>query len=67
MLFRSETLEQAKDLIRSKLWREERKAALEKLISDLRAELKPEVHPERLDAIVLEPAAAKAPVEPLDQ
>jgi len=62
-----ETLEQAKDSIRNKLWREERKAALEKLISDLRAELKPEVHPERLDAIVLEPAATKAPIEPPNQ
>ena len=62
-----QTLEQANDVIRRKLWREERKATLEKLISDLRAELKPEVHPERLDAIVLEPAAAKAPIEPPNQ
>jgi peptidyl-prolyl cis-trans isomerase C len=53
-----QTLEQASDMIRRKLWREERKAALEKLISDLREELKPEVHPERLDWIVLEPAKA---------
>lgn len=60
-----QTLEQASELIRRKLWREERKAALEKLINDLREELKPEVHPERLDAIVLEPASK--PTEHPDQ
>lgn len=51
-----QTLEQASESIRRKLWREERKAAVETLIHNLREELKPEVHPERLDAIVLEPA-----------
>lgn len=58
-----QTLEQAENLIRRKLWREERKAALDKLMADLRAELEPQVFPERMDAIVLEPAqpSAKAP------
>jgi parvulin-like peptidyl-prolyl isomerase len=53
---RIQTLEQASDGIRRKLWREEREGALNKLLADLRAELKPEVYPERMDAIVLDPA-----------
>lgn len=53
---RVQSLEQAKDRIRRKLWREEREGALEALIAKLRAELESEVHPERLDAIVLETA-----------
>lgn len=59
---RIQTLEQASDGIRRKLWREEREGALNKLLADLRAELKPEVYPERMDAIVLEPAGD--PIEP---
>jgi hypothetical protein len=53
-----QTLEQASDGIRRKLWREDREAALNKLIGDLREELKPEIHPERMDAIVIEPVKA---------
>ncbi len=60
-----QTLDQANGVIRRKLWREEREAALEKLVADLRAELKPEVHPERVDAIVLEPA--DEPINPPNQ
>ena len=37
-------------------------SGVDALIAELRAELKPEVHPERLDAIVLE--AAKEPEKP---
>lgn len=59
---RIQTLEQASDGIRRKLWREEREGALNKLLADLRAELKPEVYPERMDAIVLDPAGD--PIEP---
>ena len=59
---RIQTLEQASSGIRRKLWREEREDALNKLLMDLRAELKPEVYPERMDAIVLEPAGD--PIEP---
>lgn len=60
-----QTLERANGAIRRKLWREEREAALAKLEADLRAELKPEVHPERLDGIVLEPI--EAPINPPNQ
>ena len=59
---RVKTLDQAKGTIRRKLWREEREGALDALIAELRAELKPEVYPERLDAIVLE--AAQEPENP---
>ena len=51
---RVQTLDNASAFIRRKLWREEREGALDALIATLRDELKPEVHPERLDAIVLE-------------
>jgi len=59
---RIQTLEQASAGIRRKLWREEREGALNELLADLRAELKPEVYPERMDAIVLDPAGD--PIEP---
>jgi len=62
---RVQTLEQASRGIRHKLWRAEREAALDKLIADLRAELKPEVYPERADAIVLAPSTE--PIEPPNQ
>jgi len=62
---RVQTLEQASRGIRHKLWREEREGALDKLIADLRAELKPEVYPERADAIVLAPSTE--PIEPPNQ
>ena len=59
---RIQTLEQASDGIRRKLWREEREGALNELLADLRAELKPEVYPERMEAIVLDPEGD--PIEP---
>lgn len=49
-----QTLEQVSGAIRRQLWREERGAALDAMLVELRAELKPEIHMERLDAIVLE-------------
>lgn len=62
---RVQTLDQAAGLIRSKLWREEREGALEALVDKLRAELQPEIHPERMEAIVLtpgdEPSEASSP------
>lgn len=58
---RVQTLQQASSAIRRDLWRKEREAALDKLVTDLRAELKPEVYPERMDAIVLE--ASDQPIE----
>ena len=51
---RVQTLEQASSGIRQTLWRQARERELEKLLIDLRAELKPELYPERMDAIVLE-------------
>jgi peptidyl-prolyl cis-trans isomerase C len=54
---RVQTLEQASDYIRRKLWREEREAALEAKIAELRTDVKPEVYPERMSAIALEPAS----------
>jgi hypothetical protein len=47
------------------MWREDRKAALDKLLSDLRTELQPKTYPERLDAIVL--AAPSGSIEPPHQ
>jgi len=55
-------LESASRNIQLKLWREEREATLEAFISKLRAELKPEVYPERMDAIRLQ--ATSEPTEP---
>ena len=60
-----QTLVEADALIRRKLWREEREAAIQKLITDVRAELKPEVFPERMNAIVLSPS--DQPIEPPNQ
>ena len=60
-----QTLERANGVIRRKLWREEREAALAKLVADLRAELVTELHPERIDAIVLEPI--DEPINPPNQ
>ncbi|MDH3654952.1 MAG: peptidyl-prolyl cis-trans isomerase [Myxococcales bacterium] len=62
---RIQTREQASPLIRRKIWRDERQAALTKTISDLRAELEPETFPERMDAVVLEPSSE--PIEPPNQ
>lgn len=62
---RIQTFEQASPLIRRTLWREEREAAIDKLMNDLRTELKPETFPERMDAIVLEPS--NEPIEPPNQ
>ena len=57
---RIQTLDKASGLIRRKLWRTEREGALEELIVKLRQEVKPEVHPERIEAIVLEQPADPA-------
>jgi parvulin-like peptidyl-prolyl isomerase len=62
---RFQTLEQASALIRRKLWREERERTIDKLMTDLRAELKPETFPERMEAIVLEQSSE--PIEPPNQ
>ena len=56
---RVESLEDASKVIRRRMWRDDRKAALDKLLSDLRAELQPKSYPERMDAIVLDPPAGR--------
>lgn len=56
-----QTVEQASGLIRRKVWRQEREATLDKAMAELRVELKPEIFPERMDAIVLGPASV--PIE----
>lgn len=61
---RIQTLDKASGLIRRKLWRTEREGALDALIAELREEVKPEVYPARIEAIVLEPPAGAAPAAP---
>ena len=61
-----QTLEQASRGIRRKLWRRgARRRSSTKLLIELRAELKPEIYPERMDAIVLE--RLDEPIEPPNQ
>lgn len=62
---RIQTLEQASALIRKRIWRDEREAALTKTINELRAELEPETFPERMNAVVLERSGE--PIEPPNQ
>jgi len=62
---RVQSLEDASNGIRRRLWREGRKAALDKLLSDLRTELQPKTYPERMNAIVLE--AVPGSIEPPNQ
>jgi peptidyl-prolyl cis-trans isomerase C len=50
----SRKLSEAEETIRVRLWRERRQQAGEELVARLRAQYKPEIHPELLDAIVLE-------------
>ena len=57
---RVQTLEQANGGIRRTLWRDDRESALKKRTDELRTELKPELYPERMDAIVLEPIGGPA-------
>lgn len=59
------TLEQAGGWIQRRIWRDQHEAALEALVTELRAELKPEIYPERMNAIVLEPS--DQPIEPPNQ
>ncbi len=47
----ADTFEKAEERIRMRLWREQRQAAIDAMLAKLKDELKPEVHPELLDAI----------------
>jgi len=62
---RVESLQDASNGIRRRLWREGRKAELDKLLSDLRTALQPKSYPERMDAIVLD--ARTGPIEAPNQ
>jgi peptidyl-prolyl cis-trans isomerase C len=56
----SETVKDADERIRMRLWREQREAAIDALLADLKTKSPPEIHPELLDSIVL-PADAPTP------
>jgi len=53
-----ETLADASETIRSRLWRERRQAGIDALLDWLRAQYKPEIHPELVDAIRFDSSAA---------
>lgn len=50
----SRKLGDVEETIRVRLWRDQREKAIEALVAKLRAEVKPEVHPELVDAIKLD-------------
>jgi len=50
----SRKLADVQDAIRVRLWRDHRQQAVEQLLTNLRQQYKPEVHPELMDAIKLE-------------
>jgi hypothetical protein len=56
----SDTQTAANARIRVRLWRERRQAAIDAKLAQLREEVKPEVHPELVDAIKLELAPINA-------
>jgi peptidyl-prolyl cis-trans isomerase C len=57
----SETVKDADERIRMRLWREQREAAIDAMLAELKREQPVETHPELLDAIVL---VADAPTPP---
>jgi peptidyl-prolyl cis-trans isomerase C len=57
----SESVKEADERIRMRLWREQREAAIDAMLADLKRELTPTTHPELIDAIVL---VADAPTPP---
>jgi parvulin-like peptidyl-prolyl isomerase len=58
------TLAQADESIRTRLWRQKRQEAMEAFVVELRARLKPEVHPELVDTITLEDVSPTAGIAP---
>jgi parvulin-like peptidyl-prolyl isomerase len=56
-----ETLRQAEERIRMRLWRERRESAIDGKLSQLRQQLKPEVHPELVDLVQLDTGPALPP------
>ena len=57
----SESVKEAEERIRMRLWREQREAAVDAMLVDLKRELTPTVHPELIDAIVLQPETPTPP------
>jgi peptidyl-prolyl cis-trans isomerase C len=57
----SDTPASANERIRVRLWRERRQAAIDAKLAALRTEVKPEVHPELVDAVKLELAPVLPP------
>jgi peptidyl-prolyl cis-trans isomerase C len=60
----SRSLKDADSQIRKQLWREKRKQMMDEFVAKLRAEYKPESHPELLDAIKLETETAGKNIPP---
>ncbi|HEX7478227.1 MAG TPA: peptidylprolyl isomerase [Polyangiales bacterium] len=60
-----ETPKAADQTIRMRLWRERRQAGIDGMVANLKAQLKPEVHPELLDAIKFDAVAPLPPAESL--
>lgn len=59
----SRKLDEVDETIRARLWRERRQKAIEDFVAKLRTQVKPEQHPELMDAIKLDdaPAPGSAP------
>jgi len=62
-----DTPKAADERIRTRLWRERRQAAIDAKVAALRASVKPEVHPELVDAVKLELAPALPPGKGMPQ
>lgn len=57
----SETVKEADERIRMRLWREQREAAIDAMLAELKTQSAPTTHPELLDSIVLLPDAPTPP------
>ncbi len=60
----SRTLAQADESIRARLWRTKRAEAMDAFVASIRARLKPEIHPELVDAIRFEDISPTAGIAP---
>jgi len=59
-----QTAAQADESIRSRIWRQQRQEALESFVAELRTRLKPEVHPELVDAINFDDVSPTSGIAP---
>lgn len=60
----SRTLAESEASIRARLWRVKRQEALEHFVAELRTRLKPEVHPQLVDAITFADVSATSGIAP---